>query len=651
MRTALWLSLGLGACVYPAAMRRGAELEGQGDLRGALASYERALGARPRSEEAREAREEVVAGAIGQALADGQGALAQGRYEEALEHGRYIQELDPEHAEAAALRVAVGDELVAGAEAALERQDWVKAYDWAAWTRDLVPERPEIASLLGRARDWFYATSEQKAAEGAYREALELLGEVSRREPDRDGEVEPRARTVRGQWASVLAGQADQRERQALLGPALALRARAWEVAQRPEDGQALARLAGVLRQQGQLSVALRWHGDRARHEHVWPALGGAGPLVWAEGGLVVSVETPPARCSDGWTASVAEQSYVAGQREVPNPQRAPLEQELAAARQGLAELAGLEPQALYRLQQAQAQVTAAEQQLGPLAQQMDKARDHAQSAQAQIEGASGMVAQVQGEIERLRAQGASGEAVLAMEMTLASARQHLQEQQDRLARAEQTLASVRPAWEGARMTLQAAHDGAAAARAELSALSERRGMAEQRVAALLSSLQSVPRSVWEDVVELFRYEVQHWTRSCAGEASVSLAGAGVAPFTHRYADAQQTWDDTHAAWPAYSVQDDPLAYPVPDAELVRLMDERIAQGVLQSLQRGVNDAYAVRLSQARELFASRPEEGAGPLMGLLLAAPSSVDPDTRARVEDWLVRSYELEAPSALLR
>jgi tetratricopeptide (TPR) repeat protein len=651
MRTALLLSLVLAGCAYPAAMRQGAALEAQGDLRGALASYDRALSARPRSEEAREAREEVLQGAIAQALADGQDALARADYGEAVEHVRYIQELDPEHAEAAALRETVGDRLVAETRAAFEQQDWTGAYDWAAATRDLLPDRPEVPALLAQARAWFFAASEQKAAEGAYREALDLLAQISSREPDRSGEVEPRALAVRGQWATVLAGQSDQHEQRALLGPALALRARAWEVAQRPEDAHALARLSGTLRQQAQLPVALRWYGDRSRNDHIWQGLAAAGPLVWADGGLIATIETPQARCSDGWTVSVAEQSYVAGQREIPNPQWAQLDQDLAVARQVLAELAGYEPQAVYRLQQAQDQVAAAEQQLAPLAEQRRKAHEHAENARAQIEGARGMVAQAQSELARLQAQGASGEVLLAMEMTLESARQHLQEQQDRLARAEQTLADVQPTWEQARIALQSAQDGVAAVRAELQALSERKVHAEQRAASLHAAMQSTPRSLWEDVVELFRYEVQHWTRNCAGEASVSLAGAAIAPFTHRYADAQQTWDDTHAAWPAYGVQEDPLAYPVADAELVRLLDERLAQSVLQSVQRGVDEAYAVRLSAARTLFASRPEEGAGPLLGLLLAAPSSVDADTRARVEDWLARSYGLEAPHTLLR
>jgi hypothetical protein len=83
---------------------------------------------------------------------------------------------------------------------------------------------------------------------------------------------------------------------------------------------------------------------------------------------------------------------------------------------------------------------------------------------------------------------------------------------------------------------------------------------------------------------------------------------------------------------------------------MVQAIDQRIAPVLVESVRRGVGDAFAMRVAAARQAFVDGPDRGSAPLLAVVLAAPWSVDADTRRVLEDHLRQRYEIEAPAALI-
>jgi hypothetical protein len=649
------LALALAGCAYPKAIKRAEALVEQGDYRGALAQYDRALSKRPRSADAAAGRAETIGGAIAEALADAEATLAAADYEGSLRHVAYIQDLDPGHAEAARVRVEVGDALLAEAEEAIGREQWEEGYARAARARDLVGDRLEVAPLLARVRSWFFARSDE-ALEGArYREALGYVDIVGRHEPDQRDEVSRRGAAVRDAWATVVAAEAGAREAAGQIGPALAWRRRAIEIAGRSVDVDAASRLAATLRARGTLPVRIDWTGDGGRTGGlaavVEAEVGRIAGVVRGEGGLGASVDAPVAWCSETYTPWTAEQPYVSGQREVPNPQRAVVEDRLGWARNELAAAAPAEEAARGAAHQAEAAVANARAALQPLEADLAKVRDHHDRATHEVDSGRRMVADLVAQQAHLEQTDPNSAALAAVVITLGNVRARLMNAEDDLARAEQRRAELQPAADQASQALAGAREAAMVAVAEHQRAANRRSTAESQVGTLSAELAATPATLWEDVVDVFWYEVQRWTRVCEGEVTVRAWGPGLEGWQERFVDAQQTTDDAHPAWPQYGVALDPLGYPTGDAALVAAFDARIGPAVSDSLGRAIGAVRAADVVRARAQLDADPDAGLGALLSVALAAPWSIDGDTRAVLARHLGERYELEDPDAVLR
>lgn len=650
----VWLVLLLLGCPYPREMKQGAASAARGEYRAALERYDRALQARPRSEAALAARAATIDGAVAEALAQANRALQGAAYEDTLGQLAYVAELRPDHPELVGLRTRVGDGLLAETRASLDAQAWAEAYGRAVRANRLVPERIEIAPILDQLRGNWFAWAEQSAVSGDWRNALALLNDVATWEPDRASEVDTRARDIRGRWAAVVAADAEAREREALLGPALALRARAVEIAGRTEDRDAVDRLRSVLRQQGQLAVELHWNGPSERTDVLVGAvqadLAQLSGLVWAPGGVVADLRAPPGSCTQGSTSWVAEQPYIAGQRQVPNPDWATIDQQLRDARARTAQAEGLVLEARARGERAAWELEQAEQQVvAPLAAQREALRAEQENAAAHVEGATRMVAEIEAQLAQLQASGADDLVIAGTIMTLGGTRERLQQEQNRLQAARAGLADLVARYDVAMAQIQPLRDTAAALRETHRGQAQALADWQQQVNTLDAQLAATAPILFEDVSAVFRYDVVRWQRKCAAELGVTTRVPGMEARALSWVEAAETWDDAHPAWPQYGVGEDPAWYPQSDADLVRSVDLRLAPAASAIVRSVVIDAFAMRVADARQAFVDRPDRGSALLLGLLLAAPYAVDDDTRGRLEAHLSRQYELESPGSL--
>ena len=320
----VWLVLLLVGCPYPRAMKQGAALVADGQYRAALAQYDRALEARPRSDDALAARAATVDGAVAEALAEARANLAQGAWETTLEHLAYVGSLRPRSPGAGRIPDP-GRRRPGGGGPRRPRRRLVGRGLRSVGPRPepgprAIGDRPDAGpapsptSTRSPTRRWGAARTGSRSA---------ALEEIARHEPDRVAEVDVRRQDVRYRWATVVAADADAREREALLGPALALRARAVEIAGRDEDRNAVERLgrppsAGPGRDRA--PVARTGGADRrAGPGNRKRAVRRPGPGLGRRRG---GGRAPGAgrRLLEGSTTWVAEQPYIAGQRQIPNP-------------------------------------------------------------------------------------------------------------------------------------------------------------------------------------------------------------------------------------------------------------------------------------------------------------------------------------------
>jgi tetratricopeptide (TPR) repeat protein len=336
--------LTLSGCAFQSAIESGHQLVAQQHYRAALAEYERALRLDPDSDDARRLVAQITPYAIEEAEVDMRRELGEGRYERALEHADYVSRLDP--ARGAKQRQVVRDLMRTDLEGRLAGGQMASAYPLAVRAARLFPDMPGLGGIFERLRQHYEREAELLAAKGDYEQALAALDVIEQHEPDQAPRLAPRRAQIRGQWADSVAAKAQSAEAAEELGAAAALYARAYEIAGRAVEGDAMRRLVRQLREEGSFVLAMDYSGDPRRRKRVAgltaPRLADIEGVVVADAegvSMRAAVSAGAASCSEDVTTSTASQDYVAGTREVANPEHQRLSAELAAAQSRLSVL------------------------------------------------------------------------------------------------------------------------------------------------------------------------------------------------------------------------------------------------------------------------------------------------------------------------
>ncbi len=313
-------------CAFDRAIDAGHALVEARQYRAALAEYERALRLDPDSGEARALVGQITPYALNEAEADMKAELDKSAYEAAMRHVAYVRRYDQKRADKLSERVEL--QMRTHTEALMAKGDMEGAYPLAVRTARLFPNAVGINATFRRLRAHFMAQAEQRAALGQYAEALASLDIIEKHEPAMAATLEPTRAKIRGIWADTVVAKAQAAEAREELGAAAALYGRAFEIAGRSPDGDAMRRLVRELRADGLFHVDVAYDGDVQRRSAVAtraaPKLDGIeGVVLGSEedgASMRVAVHAGPASCGETFSVSTRSKDYVAGTRQVRNP-------------------------------------------------------------------------------------------------------------------------------------------------------------------------------------------------------------------------------------------------------------------------------------------------------------------------------------------
>jgi tetratricopeptide (TPR) repeat protein len=577
--------VGLAGCAVQNAIDAGNAFVEQREYRRALAEYERAAKIDPDSDEARRLVAQITPFALDEAEADMQAELTHARYEQAMTHVAYVRRYDAQRAEALSGRVRT--QMHTHVEAHMAKGDMLKAYPLAVRAAKLFPDMPGLDSMFQRLRAHYVAQSEAHVAAGRYADALASLDVIERHEPHMKASLKERRARIRGKWADTVVAKAVSAEQAEELGAAAALYGRAYEIAGREPDGDAMRRVMRVLREDGAFQLKVDYDGDVTRRQAISKL---ATPLVTAIEGVTIAkaddalsmranVTAGRASCDESYTTSTRSKDYVAGTRQVPNPA-------------------------------------------------YDQLSTDIDNETVEVNVLSSKVNSKEAQVSRLEA---------------------------RLRRCERRQQAARNNGKDRRQIpdCNPPRTQLSNAKSELSSLKSKLGSAQSRLSSLTSMRASTPRTLTEDVVATFTYEVHHHKRTCGVALTAALEPAWSGPEKHQLSGSAVTRDNSHPGHPERGIPLDPKSFPRTDRDLVAAADRDAAKDLAGLVGKKVRSYYRAMADRALALEKSGQADdrvaAVDMYVAIVGAGGSHLDESREKAVEARLRALYGLESVDTL--
>jgi len=643
------------ACVsaYDRALEHGHALVAQAKYRDAYAAYRRAAELDPDEPEVQRLLAQVRPYAIEEATEDARAQISKGKWEKAAEHADFVAKLDA--ARGARVHGEIQKWMKAALDALVSHEKMAQAYPLAIRSHRLYPKMPGLIGIFDKLRKHYLAKSDAALAGRDYRRAMAALDVIAKYEPKLESSMLAERRTkVRYAWADHVASLAEKAERDGHLGAAAALYARAYEVAARPAERQAMTERLTVLAEQGHFILVLREKSPASR-----PALG---PHLSAElrgldgvrvstssdaGSMLVSVHASPHVCTQTFTTSNETKTYQSGTRRVPNPAHRAIVADVASVEGQLAgvdaDIGRLRPQARREGRDHRRCLS------GELAPK----EAASQAAQAKLDATKANLDAQQVVVDNLRRRWQS-----ATDDEKAELRRQLDDAEAELARRKSEHDAARRAKDSAARTERSARSSCERHERSLRQIRnelERKESSRSELASRLAQLQAdrvaTPSQIDEPVYSDLTYPVEHHVRRCVGPVTVDLDPAWSSPSRRQLDPAGATEDERHDAYPVAGVSVDPLTFPIADNQLRRTADDVAIDEVKKMVAAMVRDYYADLSDRAVELAAASPHDATDMMLSIYVAAPKQFTTDDRTRIAKHLREHYGLEKLSVLLR
>ncbi len=643
------------ACVsaYDRALDRGHALVAQKKYRDAYAAYRQAAKHDPDEAEVQRLLAQIRPYAIEEATEDARASVSAGAYEAAAKHADFVAGLDAQ--QGAELHGEVRRWMRAALQSLVQHGQMAEAYPLAIRSHRLYPKMEGLLATFDRLRKHFLAQSDAALAKQDYRGAIENLDIIAKYEPNLERTMLAERRTrVKNAWADHVVTLAQKAEADQHLGAATALYARAFEVAGRPADRQAMTDRLRILAEEGRFTVLL--------HEESGTARSPLGPAVAAdlrslngvrvsteaeEGTLLLTLTSAPYICSQSHTTSTASQTYQSGTRRVSNPAYTSIVSNIATV-QG-------------RLASVEADITRLRPEMRRhgrdhrrcLADDLAPKEAAQRAAQATFDAAKADVAAQQVVVDNLRRRWQQAQGAQKDEL-----RRQLDDAEAELARRKSQRDAARRALNTAESDVSSARSRCASHERSLTRVQgdlQRHQGSRADIVAELAQLEAdraaTPSEIDEPVYSELSYPVEHHARRCDGPVTVDLEPAWTKPTRRHLKPAGITEDDSHGAYPVAGVQADPLAFPVGDHQLRQDADQAATTAVKSIVATLVKDFYADMSARAVELSATSPHEATDMMLSIYVAAPYQFTKEDRSRIAKHLRDQYGLEKIDVLLK
>jgi len=662
----VFFALSTTACAYRSAIERGHRLARMSDYRGALSAYQSALSIDPDDEEAIRYLSQIKPYAIAQAERAALSEANQGRYERAVKHASYVKSLSSPNAKR--LTYVLAATIQADIDGLLSKSSMATAYPLAIRARKLFPRLESLPASFAKLRKHYFDASERLAAAEHYAKSLQQLDVVAKHEPELGPQIDKRRRAIRNRWADKVVAAANKQLAADHVGAAATLFGRAYEIAGRTSDLESMREHVRALRRLGSFLLLLNspssdgpdesglaQRSDNIRSQVAASAAKIAGvafPDDRDEGvTMLAEVRALPTSCAERFAKSIATQQYVAGHREVANPEHQRLSRRLDQAEASVASL-----DAQYHAQETKAQrlrATAAKchrQQTTPAETKLTLAESKQKAAAAAVDAQRQLIQDLERRLRRQRRKRKKRPAGRSrLRARLAEARAELARLEGAASAAKSALRRAQSAFDNAKSACRSDENKASRAERALEPLSTQLASEQAEAARLRNKLLRTPATVSEPVYANFDYEVRHYTRSCNAGATIRLQPSWTTEERHQKAVSRATKDSTHPAHARYGVAADPLVFTLSDEELIAAADGAASSAISTILRKRVLAYYRSMAERADKLAAEGSDAATDMMVAMLLAARKQLDAAATARFEAYLKEHYGLENTTTL--
>lgn len=642
----------LTSCTYQLAMRKADNLASRGEWEEAYTAYAKAAEKRPDDATAvtgrNNARDKVVAGAVEAAEA----ALARDDYEGCVAELTRAESFDPDAPEVYRVKAKADAAIRQALITAWESGDARAAYGLAVRARKLFPKAEYLEATFGQLRGHYTTRAVELLKTKKFDVSLAAVRTIVEFEPEQKSAMAPLETKILEAWADDLVAKATVHVRAKRLGAAAALYAHAYELAGRKADLDQAHAVAKTLAPTAAAAVKIDVTGVPVRSAAMKAAVatGLAGipdtTSTSAAPALAVKVSTPAPRCSETDNITKAEQDYISGQVEKPNPDYGSISKQLTAARAEEAAAKSASEKLWPQLQAAETQVTKYDTALKDAEKKQAEAETAYDAAATQLDAAKKKKDEVEAEVDRLHTSGAAEATIHAAEVQLGELGLRASEwsgevisREEAEGRARRELAQVialrGPAVE-TRDRLKTEYEG----------LVQQRTSAQSVAGDLTARLGSTPKTVMEDVHATLKYDVHDWTRTCTAPVSIAMTTKWTTtlPKAKSLSPAERVADRSHIGHVKAGLAEDKKLYPKTDAELVATADATTAAAVVTWITALVEDQFRDRVGRARAAVGTAPNDAATAIVALYVGAPSRIDADSLAVFQAGLRDAYGLE-------
>jgi len=632
--TLVLLTLLISGCAYQNAMKRAESMAEQGQWRSAVAEYEAALAKKPKSEKARAGLDTAIEPAVRESAADAKGKLANRDYEGVMKEVWYIEKWMPGEPVAVELRAGVDQGIKSLFDGHWANGEIEPAYSQAARARDLLGGTSWTEEALSRSRTYYFDWADGLTKEAKYSDAIGVLAVVRKYEPAWNGEVDARESRIRGLWADERVAIARKFAKKKQKGASAAAFGGAVEVAQRGQDIEEMRGLVADLRNDGWFWLYADFRGEdwrtaRIRDQFVGQVQGNTG-LAWAnttdQADVHLRLTASPAVCENRTDVSYAQQQYIAGYRDVPNPDYQRLVDSVAYGERQVADHAG-------RWERARSEADAAYQNrewyrsnhIAPLESQAYEIRSRLDSARGRWESTKRLIA----EYEAQRPADTSSQAYLAWEITMGGLKQQEIQDGNAVYLLEQELGPVQAQLSANAAEYSRLEQAYSSAQSTLSSVEQSLRWSQESLERDRYALAGTPASLQQPIYDVFNYEVYNVTRTCSLEVRSTYRWPdGNAPeLSHGQwaATSDISWND----YPQYGVIGDPLAFPMSDGDLIATADANATNDAIASFGATIQQVYQNREADALALASRSRFEALDQLLPLYLVVPNRISQDT----------------------
>lgn len=651
------LVLLLSGCLYGTSMFNGKRLENSGDLAKALEHYEKAVGAKPESDDAVEARNRVRQALVEGYLDQAANALALKDYEKAVAELAKAGAYDRDSPEVFEMTSQARGGISQDYQRAWSNQEYVEAYDLAIRAQKLFPESDFLDKAFEDLRAHFLAQARDHQKAKRYEEALESLDVIRKREPSQEGQTLAPEKSIRRDWSADLAAQAQRYARARKPGAAAATWARAYEVGDLTSHLNKARDVLREIAQEGPLKLALDVKGDDARVEPVRSALAtGMAKITETEtadarrADLVVSVGVPKPTCTEDDSITPTEKEYIKDRVQEPNPEYGELTKALADERKA-AEAAGNRADALLP------SVTKAEEALREVDERVSAAKADYENARSAVDTAKDRLERTRAQSEPLKAQlaehQASGNthAAEGVRMQLADIAKIEREWGDEVI----AKTSVAEEKAGELRVLEKEREPIATKAEELKKtydeLFKARNDANAKASELSGKLSTTDKMMWVDIPDVLKYDVHDTVRTCAIPLSARFRSGWESnlPASTEYAPVEETKDRWHIGHEKAQVEEDKKLFPETDAQLVTKADDETIKAVLSDIYKLVDEHFEQRRQDVAVEMASNPVDATTEVLRLLHGTPGRLEDADKQSFLTHLKTNFGLEKPELL--